>query len=180
MKRSLLKHASLGARSLLLSPSTYRPSPSSSLAPLAASTQFRVDLHSFESVSSNKSNLTQTQKMVFSTDVEDVSDQELKNRIEKFYAGDAEAVPSIFEAILKRKLAGKDDEAEKKLMEQICGKRGKPLEDDDDEEFDSDEEFGSDEDSDEGFGSDPDESLSQIDEDFDGKKIGKMRRARDE
>lgn len=75
MKRSLLKHASLGARNLLLSPSTYRPSPSSSLAPLAASTQFRVDLHSFESVSTNKSNLTQTQKMVFSTDVEDVSDQ---------------------------------------------------------------------------------------------------------
>jgi hypothetical protein len=81
---------------------------------------------------------------------------------------------------LKRKLAGKDDEAEKKLMEQICGKRGKPLEDDDDEESGSDEEFGSDEDSDEGFGSDPDESLSQIDEDFDEKKIGRMRRARDE
>jgi hypothetical protein len=78
---------------------------------------------------------------------------------------------------LKRKLAGKDDEAEKKLMEQICGKRGKPLEDDDDEEFGSDEDFGSDEES---FGSDPDESLSEIDEDFDEKKIGRTRRARDE
>jgi hypothetical protein len=54
---------------------------------------------------------------------------ELKKRIERFYAGDAEAVPSIFEAILKRKLAGKHDEADKKVMEEICGKREDPPDD---------------------------------------------------
>ncbi|XP_058009868.1 uncharacterized protein LOC110643300 isoform X2 [Hevea brasiliensis] len=39
--------------------------------------------------------------------------QGLKKRIEKYYEGDEEAIPEIFEAILKRKLAGirdKDDE----------------------------------------------------------------------
>ncbi|KAF2298595.1 hypothetical protein GH714_024272 [Hevea brasiliensis] len=37
----------------------------------------------------------------------------LKKRIEKYYEGDEKAIPEIFEAILKRKLAGirdKDDE----------------------------------------------------------------------
>jgi hypothetical protein len=75
MNRSLLKHASLCARNLLLSPSTYRSNPSLSLAPLAVSTLFRVGIHSFEPVSSNKSSLTQTQKIAFPNNVEDVSDE---------------------------------------------------------------------------------------------------------
>jgi small subunit ribosomal protein S35 len=92
---------------------------------------------------------------------------ELKKRIERFYAGDAEAVPSIFEAILKRKLAGKHDEADKKVMEEICGKREDPPDDIDDEESNSD----------------VDESSSETDEDFDeshGKKTVRKTRARDE
>jgi hypothetical protein len=43
--------------------------------PLAVSTLFRVGIHSFEPVSSNKSSLTQTQKIAFPNNVEDVSDE---------------------------------------------------------------------------------------------------------
>lgn len=58
---------------------------------------------------------------------------ELKKQIEKFYEGDEEALPSIFEAILKRKLAGiRDDE----LVEELGIKP--PVDDVDDKEFDSD------------------------------------------
>lgn len=74
MNRSLLKHVSLCARNLLLSPSTYRPNPSLSLAPLAASTLFR-GIHSFDFVSLNKLIVTRTQNMVFVANVEDVSDE---------------------------------------------------------------------------------------------------------
>lgn len=63
---------------------------------------------------------------------------ELKKLIEKFYAGDEEAIPSIFEAILKRKLAGNNDEADKELMEEIVGKNRELLDDIDDEESESD------------------------------------------
>lgn len=44
---------------------------------------------------------------------------ELRRRIDKFLEGDADAIPSIFEAILKRKLAGKHDESDDELMEEI-------------------------------------------------------------
>jgi small subunit ribosomal protein S35 len=99
---------------------------------------------------------------------------ELKKRIERFYAGDAEAVPSIFEAILKRKLAGKHDEADKKVIEEICGKRAEPLDDSDDEDFDSD--------SDEEFGSKFDGSADDedFDESFHAKKNVMKKNARDE
>ncbi|KAI4324669.1 hypothetical protein MLD38_030136 [Melastoma candidum] len=49
-------------------------------------------------------------------DDEEVTEEELKGRIQRFYDGDGEALPSIFEAILKRKLAGKNDEG---LIDQL-------------------------------------------------------------
>ncbi|XP_062157578.1 uncharacterized protein LOC133865229 [Alnus glutinosa] len=169
MNRSLLKHVSLCARNLLLSPSTYRPNPSLSLAPLAALTLFRVGIHSFDPVSLNKLILTQTQDMVFVANVEDVSDEELKKRRQRCYADFSKASPSplIFKVISMSKLAGKHDEADKKVMEEICGKREDPLDDIDDEESNSN----------------VDESSSKTDEDFDeshGKKTVRKTRARDE
>ncbi|KAG7942149.1 hypothetical protein I3843_16G085300 [Carya illinoinensis] len=172
MKRALVRNASLFARNVLLSRPNNR-NPSVSIAPLATSNRPRLGL---EADSSNESDLILTRKNLSSICAEDVSDQELKRRIEKFYAGDAEAVPSIFEAILKRKLAGRHDEADNKLMEEICGKRREPLDDMDDEKFDTDEEFNSDEE----FGFDLDESSSETDEDFDAKESDVKRRVRDE
>lgn len=102
---------------------------------LVTSTRSRLRLYSSNG---NGSNLTQTQKPNSSVDVENVSNQELKKLIEKFYAGDEEAIPLIFEAILKRKLAGNSDEADKELMEEIVGKNRELLDDIDDEEFESD------------------------------------------
>ncbi|KAM3703170.1 hypothetical protein ACB098_04G075100 [Castanea mollissima] len=86
---------------------------------LVASTQSRLRLYSSNG---NGSNLTHTQKPKSSVDAEDISNPELKKLIDEFYAGDAEAIPSIFEVILKRKLAGKYEEADKELMEEIVGR----------------------------------------------------------
>ena len=47
---------------------------------------------------------------------------ELEKFIDKFYVGDAEAIPSIFEEILKRKLAGKYEEVDKELIYPITSK----------------------------------------------------------
>ncbi|GMI76589.1 hypothetical protein like AT4G21460 [Hibiscus trionum] len=71
---------------------------------------------------------------------DDVSKEELKMRIQKFYDGDDDAIPSIFEGILKRKLTGKHEESDDELMREICGNWKQPLDDDaeDQEEFDSD------------------------------------------
>ncbi|KAK7844387.1 hypothetical protein CFP56_010943 [Quercus suber] len=98
--------------------------------------------------------------------------RELKKLIDKFYAGDAEAIPSIFEAILKRKLAGKYEEADKELMEEIVGKTHESSDDIDDEEL-SDEEFESDLD-------ELSETDEYIDELHNAKEIAMKRMARDE
>lgn len=58
---------------------------------------------------------------------------ELKTQIEKLYNGDVEAIPTIFESILKRKLAGKHEESDDELMNEF--RQGQPNEVMD-EEFD--------------------------------------------
>ncbi|XP_057481284.1 uncharacterized protein LOC130768278 [Actinidia eriantha] len=69
-------------------------------------------------------------------DVEDVSNKELKLRIEKYFKGDdEEALPSILEAILARKLAGKHEEMDDELVDEL---QMKPLNDVKDTEFESD------------------------------------------
>lgn len=50
-------------------------------------------------------------------DGEDFSKEALKAQIERYLAGDAEAIPDIFEGILKRKLAGTHDESDDELMQ---------------------------------------------------------------
>lgn len=61
---------------------------------------------------------------------------ELRRRIEKYFGGDEDAIPSIFEAILKRKLAGKHDDSDDELMEEFRNKLANNVSD---EEFDSEE-----------------------------------------
>lgn len=56
-------------------------------------------------------------------------------RIEKYFKGDEEALPSILEAILQRKLAGKHEETDDELTEEL---QMKPLDDIKDREFESD------------------------------------------
>ncbi|CAJ1952007.1 unnamed protein product [Sphenostylis stenocarpa] len=68
--------------------------------------------------------------------VEDISNEELKRRVAKLQEGDAEAIPSVFEAILQRYLTGKPIEADEALMKEILGKR--TLSEDEEDEFDSD------------------------------------------
>ncbi|PON38943.1 hypothetical protein PanWU01x14_308580 [Parasponia andersonii] len=124
MKGSLLRRLSLYAHS------------NSSLVPLAASTQSRLSFYYSSQTSDSSPN---PKKDV----LDDVSSQELKKRIEKYLEeGDEEAIPSIFEAILERKLAGmvgkhneKDDD---ESVEQVCGKRTlrqEPESDVEDKEF---------------------------------------------
>lgn len=60
---------------------------------------------------------------------------ELKMRIKKYFKGDEEALPSIIEAILQRKLAGKHEETDDEVMDEL---QMQPLEDVNDQEFESD------------------------------------------
>ncbi|XP_038688056.1 uncharacterized protein LOC119987261 isoform X2 [Tripterygium wilfordii] len=105
----MLRTFSLQARNLLHSVPKKKAIPSPSLVRLAGSNRSRLRL--FSSKSNSPSN-----------DVDDVDSQD--------------AVPSIFEAILKRKLSGKhedsDDELVKELQERL------PITEADDEETDSD------------------------------------------
>ncbi|KAI3744793.1 hypothetical protein L1987_57886 [Smallanthus sonchifolius] len=59
-------------------------------------------------------------------DVDDVSSAELKTQIDNFYKGDFEAIPAIFESILKRKLAGKHQDSDDELMNEF--RQGQPNE----------------------------------------------------
>ncbi|CAK7349681.1 unnamed protein product [Dovyalis caffra] len=135
MKRALLKNFSLCTRNLLLSPPKLNPNPSRSLPHLAVSTRFRLSrFYSSESDSSSQSKFLQTQKSSGSIeDADKLSTQEIKNLVEKFYGGEEEALPLIFDAIMKRKLAGiPDDELRKELY------LNSPTDDFEEDEFDSD------------------------------------------
>lgn len=71
---------------------------------------------------------------------------ELKSQIEKYLEGDADAIPSIFEAILKRKLAGKHDESDDEIMKEFTSSKvDKDVSDEDFSDIDfSDEDIDSD------------------------------------
>lgn len=66
---------------------------------------------------------------------EDVSNADLKKMLEKYFKGDMEILPTIGEAILKRKLSGKHEETDDELMEEF---RHQPMGDVKDAEFESD------------------------------------------
>ncbi|TYH48605.1 hypothetical protein ES332_D10G078400v1 [Gossypium tomentosum] len=58
-----------------------------------------------------------------------------ENSIKKYFEGDEEALPSVLEAILQRKLAAKYEETDDGLMDEL---EVQPRDDVDDEVFDSD------------------------------------------
>ncbi|KAI5655821.1 hypothetical protein M9H77_33008 [Catharanthus roseus] len=69
-------------------------------------------------------------------DVEDVNNKELKLRLDEYFKkGNEEALPSILEAILKRKLTGKHEETDDELLDEL---QMQPLDDVKDTEFQSD------------------------------------------
>ncbi|OAY59230.1 uncharacterized protein LOC110629912 [Manihot esculenta] len=104
--------------------------PSSSL--FVSWTRCSLRFYSSESDSPREENFDPTQKRHGGVeDVDGVSNQELKRQIEKYYKGDEEAIPAIFEAILKRKLSGIGDDEDDKLMEEV--RRKSPSEDFDSE-----------------------------------------------
>ncbi|XP_034908373.1 uncharacterized protein [Populus alba] len=118
MKRALLTNLSVCTRKLLLSPTRLNPNPSLSLAQLTVPTRSRLSrFYSSESDSSCEARFTQTQKSNGSTeDADELSTQEIKKLVEKYYEGEDESLPLIFEAIINRKLAGIPDD---KLIEQL-------------------------------------------------------------
>lgn len=68
--------------------------------------------------------------------VEDVDNKELKLRIDEYFKkGNEEALPSIFEAILQRRLTGKHEETDDEVTSEL---QMQPLDDVKDEEFESD------------------------------------------
>ncbi|KAG6589616.1 hypothetical protein SDJN03_15039, partial [Cucurbita argyrosperma subsp. sororia] len=142
MNWSLLRNVSLRARSHLLNSPTYRSNAVPPRLLSAPSTsQFRLfssenDLPPKEdSGSVSEANLVPTQKKEISLDVQDVSNKELKMRIDKYFKGDEEALPSILEAILRRKLVGKHEDTDDELVEEL---QMQPLDDVKDKEFESD------------------------------------------
>ncbi|KAH6827854.1 Ribosomal protein S24/S35 [Perilla frutescens var. hirtella] len=69
-------------------------------------------------------------------EVEDVDNKELKTQIEEYLSnGNEEALPTVFESVLKRKLLEKHEETDDELMDEL---QLKPLEDVNDEDFESD------------------------------------------
>ncbi|XP_031254209.1 uncharacterized protein LOC116112163 isoform X2 [Pistacia vera] len=131
MKRTLFY-----ARNFLFFPPKFNASHKISPIQLAFSARPTVRFYTSESDSSN---FAQTQSNNGGTDVQDVSNEELKRRIERYFEGDEEAIPSIFEAILSRKLAGKHEESDDELMEEIRRKNSEEDHVKEEEEFDSEQ-----------------------------------------
>ncbi|XP_015069621.1 uncharacterized protein LOC107014284 [Solanum pennellii] len=87
------------------------------LNPYPATSSFWPSYRRFTSKSSNQPPADSNNNNL--QDEDDISNKALKKQIDKFFEGDEEAFPSIFEAILKRKLAGKSEESDKELMNEL-------------------------------------------------------------
>ncbi|KAK9921430.1 hypothetical protein M0R45_029939 [Rubus argutus] len=147
MKQTLLRNVSLYARNCLVSPPTCNLKPSPSLAASTRSFAGRLfssgndsstdDSSSAEiSKPSLDSSLTEAKKRVSSIEVQDINNKELKTRMEEYLKdGKEEALPSILEAILQRKLAGKHEETDDELVDDM---QMQPLDDVKDKDFESD------------------------------------------
>ncbi|TKY59788.1 37S ribosomal protein S24 [Spatholobus suberectus] len=66
---------------------------------------------------------------------DDVDNKELKARVESYFKGEEQVLPSIMEAILQRKLSGKHEETDDELMEELSMR---PIDGVDDRDFESD------------------------------------------
>ncbi|XP_019445870.1 PREDICTED: uncharacterized protein LOC109349501 isoform X1 [Lupinus angustifolius] len=155
MRGTLLRNASFYTRNLLLrsslSASTRSPLSVSTRSPLSVSTRSPFRFFSSSDNNSNGENPkpepepdsvsepTNSVEPVNKDDaiaVEDVSNKELKTRIEKYFkAGDEQALDSIMEAIFQRRLTGKHEETDDELMDELLAE---PIDDVDDKEFESD------------------------------------------
>ncbi|XP_039002673.1 uncharacterized protein LOC120129170 [Hibiscus syriacus] len=144
MNRVLLRGISLTTRNVLQSYTKASQNPVHSFNPLVASTRSRFRFFSSESDPPpekkpdsvpESASVAQASGEDVALAVEDVSNKELKTRIEKYFQGDEEALPSILEAILHRKLAGKHGETDDELMDEMAPQ---PRDDVTDQEFESD------------------------------------------
>lgn len=148
MRRALLRNVPLFSRNFLPSPSISsirNPSPHNVLSQISNSYSFRFFSSENDSPDQNpkpppsEATLAQPEIKDPTNDVEDVSNKELKMRIEKYFEGDEEVLPSVLEAILSRRLVGKHEETDDELTEEL---RFAPLDDVGGEEFESDFEEG--------------------------------------
>ncbi|KAK4844407.1 hypothetical protein QYF36_019886 [Acer negundo] len=128
MKRALLRNYSLYSRNFLQCPSKLNTNQPNILSARLASLVRPRLFYSSNSAPTHNNN--------GSAEFDDVSNEELKKRIDKYLEGDEEAIPSIFEAILSRKLAGKHDESDDELLEEIRHKTDKHQDQDIDSEED--------------------------------------------
>ncbi|KDP35181.1 hypothetical protein JCGZ_10715 [Jatropha curcas] len=144
MRRSVLRNATLYTRSFLQTSSNVSPRITNhSLAQLPTSTRSALRLYSSESdssienpkLSAESALLDQLKKKEDSVEVKDVSNKELKELMDKYFKGDEEVLPSIMEAILQRRLTGKHVDTDDELIEEL---NMKPLDDVEDQEFESD------------------------------------------
>ncbi|XP_047322786.1 uncharacterized protein LOC124926579 [Impatiens glandulifera] len=89
-----------------------------------------------EPVAETVSTMEPTKQEEKEVSVPDVSNKELKMHLDKYFKlNDEEALPSILEAILKRKLAGKHEDTDDELLDEL---QMKPLDDVKEKEFESD------------------------------------------
>ncbi|KAK2647949.1 hypothetical protein Ddye_015438 [Dipteronia dyeriana] len=129
MKRALLRNYFLYARNFLRSPSKFNTNQRHILSVrLASLVRPRLRFYSSNSAPTHNNNA--------SVEFDDVSNEELKKRIDKYLEGDEDAIPSIFEAILSRKLAGKHEESDNELLEEIRHKTDNHQDQDNDSEED--------------------------------------------
>ncbi|XP_016737832.1 uncharacterized protein [Gossypium hirsutum] len=117
MKRVLFRGISLTTRNILHSYTKTNQNPVHSFNPLAASTRSRLRFYSSESDSpvEKKPDPVIESASVAEAHVKDValSVEDVSNK------GDEEALPSVLEAILRRKLAGKHEESDDELMDEL-------------------------------------------------------------
>ncbi|XP_052479567.1 uncharacterized protein LOC105785400 [Gossypium raimondii] len=128
MKRVLFRGISLTTHNILHSYTKTNQNPVHSFNPLTTSTRSRLKFYSSESDSPVEKKpdpviesalVAEAHVKDLALSVEDVSNKELKTRIKKYFEGDEEALPSILEAILRRKLAGKHEESDDELMDEL-------------------------------------------------------------
>ncbi|KAJ8753679.1 hypothetical protein K2173_026355 [Erythroxylum novogranatense] len=140
MKRSLLRSLSLYARAI--QGSSLDVGPWLSNPPPYAAAARRFPRHcSSESSGQNPTSVPESSTLAeihqenVSLEAVDVNNKEMKELMEKYFKGDEEALPSIMDAILRRKLSSKHEETDDELMDEL---RMQPLDDVKDKDFESD------------------------------------------
>lgn len=140
MKGALFRGVSLCARRALLCPRIPNPSSANVRFPVAIAAPAPSRLRFFSSEGDNATPAPES-SVVPKSDMkdivfEDVSNKELKTRLEKYFnEGNEEALDGVLQALLKRRLAKKHEETDDELMDEL---ERQPFQDVDDEDFESD------------------------------------------